>query len=77
MSKTDRILTEFLKHELVLSETKLNKETIPKKVEEAKNSGNLLISAIATIVEQVEKGSGAVGIDTLMMKKINTVKDMI
>lgn len=74
MAKKDRILNEFYKHEAITNNPQIIKETLPKKVEDAKNSDNLLIAALGIIVEQIDKGtSSAEGIDALIMKKINAL----
>ena len=75
MLKKDRILNEFYKHEAIKDNPEIIKETLPKKVEDAIKSDNLLISAIGIIIDQIDKGtSGTEGIDSLIMKKITALR---
>ena len=72
MLKKTRILREILKHDLVQQECKNNNLIVPKHVDDAIKSDNLLLFTIGTIIDQVDKGTfTSSSIDTLIMKNIN------
>lgn len=78
MLRKDRILNEFLKHEIIVKELKDKQKqvSLPLTTEMAKESKNIIISVIGHLVDQLDRGtSSAEGIHSMLMKKIISHKD--
>lgn len=54
MARKDEIYNSFLNHELIKEKYEIRKEDLPKSLREGLNSKNIIIKALALIVEDTE-----------------------